>query len=143
MPEIQWQISGRERAGAGVPMRSDGTFEIWGLDPGRYWISVFWRAKRLSTSTIQIDVETSNIDGMELRMVPESDIAGKLEGMNLQASGPGPGPQRMIQLRQFGSGYPSGELPVSRCRSMSMETSSCNTSRQANTSWPSCGRPRT
>jgi hypothetical protein len=67
--------------GAGLPIKPDGSFEFWGPDPGKYTLSAGWGpldGQRTSTGVIQIEVADSNVDNIELRVVPESDIAGQL-----------------------------------------------------------------
>ena len=106
-------VGSREGWGAGVPMKPDGSFEIWGLDPGPYWLSASWQdprgtetllGKRMGTAVVQIEVGTSNIDNMELRVVPDSDIAGSISTDQVIPSNG----QKTITLRQFRSGYPIG-----------------------------------
>jgi len=68
--------------GDGDQLRPDGTFEVWRLDPGEYTLSAEWNApngSRVRTVGTDIEVAGSNIDGIELRVVPDSDIVGHLE----------------------------------------------------------------
>jgi uncharacterized protein (DUF2141 family) len=67
--------------GMGHPIKPDGSFEFWGLDPGKYTVSAGWGERggpRSSTGMIQIEVAGSNVDNIELRVVPEFDLAGRL-----------------------------------------------------------------
>jgi hypothetical protein len=69
--------------GMGHPIKPDGSFEFWGPDPGKYTLTAGWGARegpRTSTAPIQIEVAGSNVDNIELRVAPELDIAGRLQG---------------------------------------------------------------
>jgi protocatechuate 3,4-dioxygenase beta subunit len=72
---------------SGVMLNSEGRFEIWGLDPGKYTVSAHWEGAegvetkigRLAlTAPVAFEVAGSNVDNLELRVVPNSDIAGRL-----------------------------------------------------------------
>jgi hypothetical protein len=71
----------------GVQLNSEGKFEIWGLDPGKYTVSARWEGaggvetligRIVRTAPVVFDVAGSNIDNLELRVIPDSDIAGRL-----------------------------------------------------------------
>ena len=71
--------------GTGAAVHPDGSFEIWRLDPGKYWLTAEWNGNdggHGQTAGIEIDVAGSNIDDIELRVVPPSDIAGRVEFEN-------------------------------------------------------------
>ena len=68
--------------GNGTSMKRDGTFVLWRLDPGKYTLSADWQApngEQVRTVGVPIEVAGSNIDNIELRVVPDSDISGHLE----------------------------------------------------------------
>ena len=68
--------------GNGTSMKRDGTFVMWRLDPGKYTLSANWQSpngERVQTVGVPIEVAGSNIDNIELRVVPDSDISGRLE----------------------------------------------------------------
>jgi hypothetical protein len=70
------------QGGTGPSMKRDGTFALWRLDPGKYTLSADWQApngEHLRTVGVPIQVAGSNIDNIELRVVPDSDISGQLE----------------------------------------------------------------
>jgi len=70
------------QSGIGTAMKRDGTFVLWRLDPGKYTLSANWQApngERVRTVGVPIEVAGSNIDNIELRVVPNSDISGRLE----------------------------------------------------------------
>ncbi len=68
--------------GNGTQLRHDGSFETWRLNPGKYTISAAWIAPNgdsVRTGGAEIEVAGSNIDNIELRVIPDSDIPGRLE----------------------------------------------------------------
>jgi hypothetical protein len=70
------------QTGTGTAMKRNGTFVLWRLDPGKYTLSADWQApngERVRTVGVPIEVAGSNIDNIELRVVPNSDISGRLE----------------------------------------------------------------
>ena len=96
--------------GAGHPIKPDGSFEFWGLDPGKYTLSAGWGERdgpRSSTGVIQIEVAGSNVDNIELRVVPESDMAGRLLADTSDL--PQPNAQTKVTLRQLNFGSNAGE----------------------------------
>ena len=69
-------------SGTGRPLKKDGTFELWRLDPGKYYLSADWQTpngEQAQTAPIEIEVAGSNIGNLELRFVPPSNISGRLE----------------------------------------------------------------
>lgn len=96
--------------GSGLPIKPDGSFQFWGPDPGKYTLSAGWGPRdgpRTSTGAIQIEVAGSNVDNIELRVVPESDIAGRLLAENSDL--PQSTAQKKVTLREMNSGSPAGE----------------------------------
>ncbi len=72
----------RDNGGEGIGVKSDGSFEIWRLDPGKYKLTGQWDGsdgQQGHTVTANIEVAGSDIDNIELRAVPNSDISGRLE----------------------------------------------------------------
>jgi len=68
--------------GWGTPLKSDGSFELWRLDPGKYTLSADWAApngEQVHTAGVEVEVAGSNIENIELRVVADSDIPGRLE----------------------------------------------------------------
>lgn len=69
-------------SGTGTELRPDGTFEFWRLDPGKYTLNAEWNApngEMVRTVGVEIEVASSDIDNIELRVVADSDIPGRLE----------------------------------------------------------------
>jgi Carboxypeptidase regulatory-like domain len=115
-------------------VKPDRTFEIWRMDPGRYSVSARSNSngKVLRTAAVEVEVGNANVDHLNLRMVPPSDIAGQLEYDDEQARQPPlqavpqgvvilqgqappaarkPPPLRLM-LREAGNGVPPGPQPV-------------------------------
>jgi hypothetical protein len=68
--------------GTGAELKPDRSFEIWRLDPGKYRLVAEWNGpdgEPVRTTGGDIEVGGSNIDGIELRVVPDSNISGRLE----------------------------------------------------------------
>ena len=111
---------GYSQSASGV--KPDGSFEIWRLDPGKYTLvaTSFGQSgqSRLQSAPLDIEVTTLNLEHLELRMVPEFDIAGQVRFEDDQARQPPQGPawsgqpqtaappaaSRMVILRQEGGG---------------------------------------
>jgi hypothetical protein len=112
---ISWRGGGQ-----GNQLSPDGSFEFWGLDPGKYKLGAGWSApggeeslwgSRVSTPEVEIEVAGSNVDNIELRLVPDSNITGRLELDTPE--GPPPTPQRTITLRDVTNGSAIGTpVPV-------------------------------
>jgi hypothetical protein len=106
--------------GQGNPLSPDGSFEFWGLDPGKYKLSAGWGApggeetlwgSRVGTPEVEIEVAGSNVDNIELRLVPDSNIAGRLEPEAPDANQPTP--PRTITLHDVSNGSAIGTpVPV-------------------------------
>jgi hypothetical protein len=63
---------------AAVGVRSDNTFEVWRLPPGKYTLQAHWDTGGLQvrTAPVEIEVAQGNIENLELKVVPPSDVAG-------------------------------------------------------------------
>jgi hypothetical protein len=96
--------------GAGNPIKPDGTFQFWGVDPGKYWLSAGWggrTASPVSTETVQIEVAGSNVDNIELRVLPALNLAGRL--LRETADAPRPNEQARVSLREIGFASNAGD----------------------------------
>jgi uncharacterized protein (DUF2141 family) len=96
--------------GEGLPIKADGSFEFWGPDPGKYTLSAAWGARDgsgTSTGAIQIEVAGSSVENIELRVVPEFDIAGRLLADTSDL--PQPNAQTKVTLREMNSPSIAGE----------------------------------
>jgi hypothetical protein len=72
----------RGMSGAGIGIHPDGTFETWRLDPGKYALYAEWQTpagEYVETPSAEIEVAGSNIDNIELRAIPDSNIIGRIE----------------------------------------------------------------
>lgn len=95
--------SQRMGGGAGNPIKPDGSFQFWGMDPGKYRLSASWggrSASPVSTELIQIEVGASNVDNIELHVLPASELAGRLlmESADAKLSNA----QTRVSMRQIG-----------------------------------------
>ena len=75
-------IALRGMSGVRIGLHSDGTFETWRLDPGKYGLSAEWATpagEHVETPSAEIEVAGSNIDNIELRAIPDSNISGHIE----------------------------------------------------------------
>ena len=103
---IIW-VSQNRNEESGMSLKPDGKFETWRLDPGKYRLYASWKApngEEVHTATIQIEVAGANIDGIELRVVPDSAISGRVEfeddtAKRLSATG---FPEHSVKLVQIG-----------------------------------------
>lgn len=83
-----------QQASGGFGARSDqakpdGTFQIWRLAPGKYRLIAMTQGReRVQSAPVYIEVAGSNIEHLELKMVPPSDIPGVLEFDDDQARQP-------------------------------------------------------
>lgn len=84
----------------GVMLNAEGKFEIWGLDPGKYTVTARWEGAEgvetlmgriVHTAPVTFEVAGSNVDNLELRVVPDSDIAGRLVFETPEGAQPAPG----------------------------------------------------
>jgi hypothetical protein len=66
---------------SGARVKKDGTFAIWRLAPGPYRIGAHWNgpAAQMVAAPVDVVVGDSNIDGVELRMVPAASLSGQVE----------------------------------------------------------------
>jgi hypothetical protein len=71
-----------------IPAHAGDSFELWRLTPGKYTISAQWfktDGGLVQTSSAEIEIAGSNIDNIELSVVPDSTIPGQLEFDNDEA----------------------------------------------------------
>ena len=69
----------------GTAVRPDGTFAIWNLDPGKYWITAGWNSpggQYVQTAPLAIEVAGANIENLALRFVPSFELSGQLQYEN-------------------------------------------------------------
>jgi protocatechuate 3,4-dioxygenase beta subunit len=86
-------------------MKVDGSFELWRLDPGKYTLSAEWETpngESVQTVGVEIDVAGSNIDNVELRVIADSDIPGRLEFEDDEAKQTSGIADKRVSLETFG-----------------------------------------
>jgi len=83
-------------SGSSASIKPDGTFSVWGLDPGKYiLVAQQWAGQApMMSGPLEIEVAGANIEHLELRMVPPFDIAGQLRFDDEQARQPAKPPVR-------------------------------------------------
>lgn len=94
----------------GGAVKKDGTFALWRLAPGSYRISAHWNSpsgRVAASAPADFVVGDSNIDAIELPMLPAADLTGQMEYENDDARPPAPaeatkparrrGPQVVLQ----------------------------------------------
>ncbi len=89
------ETQGKRMMGSGALVKPDGTFRIYRIDPGKYSLLATYvipgRGQRAQTAPVEIEVAGSNLENIELRAVPPSNVPGQLEYDDEQAKEP---PQR-------------------------------------------------
>ncbi len=81
----------------GGPVKANGTFEMWKLDPGAYTIDAVWDrpdGTHMQSSPAEIEVADSNIDHIVLNMIPPMAFSGHVTFEDERAR-PQPGPLRL------------------------------------------------
>lgn len=83
-------------------LKKDGSFEVWNVNPGRYFLTARWSSgnQRIQTAPVTIEIGQSNIENIELRVIPPSDISGQIVFEDEQAR---PQPTRQNQQAQQGN----------------------------------------
>ena len=64
--------------GFGNSVESGGAFEIWGLDPGTYLLDGMSNGGGWGSAPVQVTVAGKDVDGIEIRMMREFDIPGRV-----------------------------------------------------------------
>jgi hypothetical protein len=71
-------LGGVARMGYGRRVNPDGTFEIWGLDPGRYILTAQSNGAGWQSPPVEIDVADKDIGGVVLGVVSQFDLPGQI-----------------------------------------------------------------
>ncbi len=61
-------------------VKNDGTFEVWNVDPGKYFLTAVWGSgnQRVQTAPVNVEIGQSNLEHIELRVVPPSPLTGQV-----------------------------------------------------------------
>jgi hypothetical protein len=109
---------------SGTIVKPNGTFQVWRVAPGKYRLSARWNdnGQSMSSTVLDIDLAGTHLDGLELKMVAPSDIAGQVIFDDEQAKGqppeqkPGQQPQRTqprrLMLRETSGTAPQQQATV-------------------------------
>jgi hypothetical protein len=107
---IQLQQNGVYVAG-GAQVKPDGSFEIWRINPGKYTAAATANNSGdfLRSAPVDLEVGESDIENIELRMLPPEDIKGQLEFDDEMAK-PRP-PQALPGRQQTPQTAPTAQQP--------------------------------
>ena len=94
--------------GSGAQIKADGHFEIWRLNPGKYTVTAISNDSGEFARSVPVDFELgeSDIDNIELRMLPAEDLKGQLEFDDEMAR-----PKPPETTRQTAPGAPAAQQP--------------------------------
>jgi hypothetical protein len=61
-------------------VKRDGSFEVWNVDPGRYFLTATFSAdnQRVQTSPVNVEIGQSNLENLELHVIPAADVTGQV-----------------------------------------------------------------
>ncbi len=64
----------------GVGAKLDGTFQVWNLGPGKYRLEgqAFGTGRTLPTTVAEFELAGSNVDNIQLRVLPPIELSGKV-----------------------------------------------------------------
>ncbi|MGB9455122.1 MAG: carboxypeptidase-like regulatory domain-containing protein [Bryobacteraceae bacterium] len=90
---LGWSFTRNGGWSSSAQVKKDGTFALWRLAPGPYRISAQWNSptgQSAAAPPVEVVVGDSNIDGIELRMIPAADITGQVQYEDAAARPPAP-----------------------------------------------------
>jgi protocatechuate 3,4-dioxygenase beta subunit len=93
-----------------VQAHADGSFDMWRLDAGKYRLRALWSTpanQNFQTVEEEVNVAGANVENIELRMVPDSDIPGRIEFDDDAA-------KQLLQPPAQGSAQQSAQVPANR-----------------------------
>jgi hypothetical protein len=113
---------------SGTRVKPDGTFEVWRLDPGNYTLVArqFSGGQILQTAPVDIEVANSNIDRVELRIVPPFDVSGVVQYEDEQAKPQPPQQSPQQQAQQAQAGRQGQQRPAPPARLSFIEANALN-----------------
>jgi hypothetical protein len=97
---------------------ADGSFRLWNVTPGKYAMSarVSMAGRQIQSAPVEIEVAREHVDGLELKLVPAFEVAGKIEFESDSARPKPPangGPTLRFNLQMAaGIGPPTGGMPM-------------------------------
>ncbi len=104
-----WERTG----GSGMGVGNDGAFDFWPPAPGTYGLTGEWNApngEQVETARLEIEVADSNIENIELRVVPRSKIEGNVEYEDASAKAMATKYVNGVKVRLFQISADSGNL---------------------------------
>ncbi|MGD0669169.1 MAG: carboxypeptidase regulatory-like domain-containing protein [Bryobacteraceae bacterium] len=90
---LGWSFTRNGGWSSSAAVKKDGTFAVWRLAPGPFRISAQWNSptgQSVAAPPVEVVVGDSNIDGIELRMIPAADITGQVQYEDDAARPPAP-----------------------------------------------------
>ncbi len=93
------QQNGNFVSGGQQQVKPDGSFEMWRVSPGKYTLTAMFNNSGDFQRSVPVDVEIgeSDVDNIELRMMPPEDVKGQLDFDDEMAK---PKPPRQQQTGQ-------------------------------------------
>jgi hypothetical protein len=123
--EVDSDPTSNSSKGYSRPVGKGGTFEVWGLDPGKYRLRG-QAADGLRSAAVEVEVGTTNIEHLEFRLLAPFDLTGRVEFEDNRAReaakvemGP-PGFQRAVILNDS-LVYGGGRTQIAEDESFHME----------------------
>jgi protocatechuate 3,4-dioxygenase beta subunit len=60
---------------------ADGSFRVWNVMPGKYAVTarVSMQGRQIQSAPVEIEIARDHVDGLELRLVPQFELMGKIE----------------------------------------------------------------
>ena len=95
----------------GAAVKKDGTFTIWRIDPGKYTLRADAHGD-MSSAPVEIEVAGTNVEHVELRVMPQFELAGQIRFEDDDARPAAPptrqgrqGPPRTVQVNSAETGF--------------------------------------
>jgi hypothetical protein len=76
--EVGSDPTSNSSTGSSLPVGKGGTFEVWGLDPGKYRLRG-QAADGLQSAAVEVEVGATNMDHLEFRLLAPFDLTGRVE----------------------------------------------------------------
>ena len=98
---LELRTSGHPNEFQRITVRPNGTFEMWRIDPGQYWLRAFMMSGNdlLRSSWVALDVAHEDINGLTLSLFPPFQVLGNLREDSTSTTSPpkaSPGPSRTV-----------------------------------------------
>jgi hypothetical protein len=93
--------------GSGARAKADGVFEIWRVDPGKYWVAAAanMAGKQYASAPVVVEMMQSDVENLTLDLLPVGDLAGQVIYEDEDAA---PRPPSPSAAEAQGSSKPAG-----------------------------------